>query len=37
MTLYDISAFLSASCLHRCLAVARFAYGSDAEIFLNKY
>ena len=37
MTLYDITAFLSASCLHRCHAVARYASGSDAEIFLNKY
>ena len=35
MSVYSISAFLSASCPHRCLAVARYAFASDAANLLE--
>jgi hypothetical protein len=35
MSVYAISAFLSASFPHRCLAVARYAFASDATNLLE--
>ena len=34
-SLYAISAFLSASCPHPCLAVARYAFASDMANLLE--
>ena len=35
MSVYAISAFLSASCPHPCLAVARYAFDKDAANLLE--
>ncbi len=35
MSIYAIYAFLSASCPHPCLAVARYAFASDAANLLE--
>ncbi len=35
MSLYAISAFLSASCPHRCFAVPRYAFASDEANLLE--